>query len=301
MIVFLASFQGFMQNVVDAVSLGMLYAMLALGLALLFGVLGLLNWAHGELVMVGAYTLVLAGGLAVPLIVPLMTVVVIVVALLMERAAFRPVRQAGTETLLVTSFAVSFLVQNLAFMIFGATPKSSTVSANLLHPIDLLGLSVPRLDLVIFGVGAVALIALSLLLARTRLGIELRAAAHDFEMTTLLGVRANRVIALAFALSGILASAAAFLLVAQRGVVIPTFGNAPVLIAFIAVVVGGMGSLIGGVVGGFVVGALTVILQAALPGSLEPFRDAFLYAFVLAILIVRPHGLVTDKQRVNRI
>lgn len=301
LIVLAFSTQNFMQNVVDAVSLGMLYAMLALGLALLFGVLGLLNWAHGELVMVGAYTLVLAGGLALPLVIPLMTIVVVVVALLMERTAFRPVRHAGTETLLVTSFGVSFLVQNLAFMIFGATPKSSTVSADLLQPIDIFGLSIPRLDLVIFAVGAVALVGLSLLLARTRLGIELRAAAHDFEMTLLLGVRANRVIAVAFALSGILASAAAFLLVAQRGVVTPTFGNAPVLIAFIAVVVGGMGSLIGGVVGGFVVGALTVLLQALLPSNLEPFRDAFLYAFVLAILIFRPYGLVTDKQRVNRI
>lgn len=301
MTTFAVSTQFVLQNVVDAVSLGVLYALLALGLALLFGVLGLLNWAHGELVMVGAYTLVILGGIAVPLVIPIMTAVVVIVALAMERAAFRPVRRASTATLLVTSFGVSMLVQNLAYMIFGATPKSSTVSAELLRPLDILGLSVPKLNIVIVAVGAALLVGLTLLLSRTRLGIQLRAAAQDFEMALVLGVKANRVIAVAFALSGVLATAAAFLLVAQTGVVTPTFGANPVLIAFTAVIVGGMGSLVGGTVGGFVIGAITVTLQAVLPGSLDPFRDALVFSFVLAILIFRPQGLIVDKHRVNRI
>lgn len=301
MTVLAADAQFVLQNVIDAVSLGMLYALLALGLALLFGVLGLLNWAHGELVMVGAYTLVLTGGLALPLVIPIMAVVVVALALLMERTAFRPVRESSAATLLVTSFAVSFLLQNLAFMILGPTPRTSTVSADLLRPIEIAGLAIPRLNLVTVAVGAALFVGLTLLLSRTRLGIQLRAAAHDFEMTLLLGVRANRVIALAFALSGLLATAAAFLLVAQTGVVTPVFGSTPVLIAFTAVIVGGMGTLLGGAVGGFVIGALTVLLQALLPSGLDPFRDAFLFGAVLLVLIVRPQGLIVDRHRVARI
>jgi branched-chain amino acid transport system permease protein len=289
------------QNIVDAISLGMLYALLALGLALLFGVLGLLNWAHGELIMAGAYVLVVVSSVTVPILIPLMVVIVVLIALAMERVAFRPVRNANAATLLVTAFGVSFLMQSLAFVIFGATPKSSTLSADLLQPIDIFGLAVPKLNIVIVAIGGAFLVGLTLLLSRTRLGIQLRAAAQDFEMTLLLGVKANRVIAVAFAISGVLAATAAFLLVAQVGTVTPTFGATPVLIAFTAVIVGGMGSLIGGVVGGFIVGALTVTLQAVLPGTLDPYRDAFLFSLVLAILIVRPQGLIPDRSRIARI
>jgi branched-chain amino acid transport system permease protein len=290
-----------LQSIVDGISLGMLYALLALGLALLFGVLGLLNWAHGDLIMAGAYVLVIGSALAAPILIPLMVVIVVVLALVMERVAFRPVRNANTATMLVTAFGVSFMLQSLAFMIFGATPKTSTLSADLLTPIDIFGLAVPKVNLVIVAIGGAFLIGLTLLLTRTRLGIQLRAAAQDFEMALLLGVKANRVIAVAFAMSGVLAATAAFLLVAQLGTVTPTFGATPVLIAFTAVIVGGMGSLIGGVVGGFIVGGLTVALQAVLPGSLDPYRDAFLFSLVLAILIVRPQGLIPDRSRIARV
>lgn len=290
-----------LQNALDALSLGALYALLALGLALLFGVMGLLNWAHGELIMAGGYTVVLLAGLAMPLLIVVMTAVVVTIALVMERVAFRPVRKAPPETLLVTAFAVSFLLQSVALMVFGATPRSTTVSASLLEPIEVAGLSVARLDLVTLAVGAALLLGLMLLLSRTRLGIQLRAAAQDFEMTMLSGVKANRVVALAFAISGVLAAAAAFLYVAQTGVVTSTFGSNPVLIAFTAVIIGGMGSLVGGVVGGFVIGIASVLLQVVLPQSLEPFRDAFLFSFVLAMLIVRPQGLIVNRHRVERV
>jgi branched-chain amino acid transport system permease protein len=297
----LATVQYVVQNVIDAVALGSLYALLALGLALLFGVLGLLNWAHGELIMVGGYAVVLLSGLFLPLIVLAMIGVVVLLALTMERVAFRPVRGARPETMLVTSFGISFLLQSVALMVFGSRPRSTTVSSSLLEPVTVAGISIPRLDLVTVGVAAACLVSLTLLLSRTRLGIQLRGAAQDFEMTMLLGVNANRVIAVAFGISGLLATAAAFLLVAQTGVVTPTFGANPVLIAFTAVIVGGMGSLVGGAVGGFVIGALSVLLQAILPTSLDPFRDAFLFGFVLIMLIARPEGLVVDRNRVTRV
>lgn len=298
---FAVTSQFVIQNVVDALALGFLYAMLALGLALIFGVMGLLNWAHGEMVMVGGYAVVVFAGLAMPLTIFLTLASVVVLALLMERVAFRPVRLAGPEAGLITSFGVSFLLQNVAYMIFGATPKTSSTAAGLLEPITIGGISVPKLSLVTVATGAALLIGVTLLLNRTRLGIQLRAAAADFEMAQLLGVRADRVIAVAFAIAGVLAGVTAFLLLAQTGTVYPTSGFTPVLVAFTAVILGGMGSLLGGAVGGMFVGMLSVALQAILPAELRPFRDAFLFGFVFLMLIVRPQGLIVPKHVVSRI
>lgn len=289
------------QNVIDGIALGCLYAMLAIGLALIFGVLGLLNWAYGELIMVGGYVLVVFASVAVPVLIPLMVLVVVVFAVLMERIAFRPVRRASAETMLITSFGVSILLQSLAVLIFSRTGKTVEVGGSLLQPVDLLGISVSRLAMVVVIVGGALLAVLALVLWRTTLGIQLRAAAQDFDVAQMLGVRANRVIAFAFALSGISAGAAAFLLSVQTGVVTPTFGLTPVIIAFVAVILGGMGSLVGGALGGFIVGALSVALQTLLPESLAPYREAFLYTAVFAMLTIRPQGLVLAPHRIDRV
>lgn len=289
------------QNVIDGIALGCLYALLAIGLALIFGVLGLLNWAYGELIMVGAYALVVCGSLVLPVLIPVMILVVVLAALLMERIAFRPVRRESSETMLITSFGVSFLLQSVALLIFGQNGKSVDVANGLLTPVDILGVSVSWLSIVVVIVAGALLAGLALLLWRTTLGIQLRAAAQDFDVAQMLGVRANRVIAVAFALSGISAGAAAFLLSVQTGVVTPTFGLTPVVIAFVAVILGGMGSLLGGALGGFIVGALSVAFQAALPQSLRPYRDAFLYTVVFIMLTVRPQGLILSRNRIDRV
>jgi branched-chain amino acid transport system permease protein len=140
-----------------------------------------------------------------------------------------------------------------------------------------------------------------LFLRKASLGVQMRAAAEDFEVARLLGVRANRVIAAAFALSGLLAGVASILLVGTTGSVTPTMGVTPVLIAFIATVMGGMGSLIGAVIGGFVLGALTVVLQIALPLQLRGYRDAFAFGTVLLILLVRPQGLIVPETEQSRV
>src|SRR5262249_10519716 len=155
------------QNIVDALALGCLYAMLALGLALIFGIMGLLNWAHGEMVMAGGYAVVIFAGLAMPLIIFLTLASVIVLSLLLGRLAFRPVRLAKPEAGLITSFGVSFLLQNVAYMIFGATPRTSTVAAGLLTPITIGGVSIPKLSLVTVATGVVLLVGVTLVLNRT--------------------------------------------------------------------------------------------------------------------------------------
>jgi branched-chain amino acid transport system permease protein len=289
------------QNLINAISLGSLYALIALGMALIFGIMRLVNFAHGELLTVGGYFLVLAAGPPWPVLLLASLVVVAVFALGMERVAFRPIRKADPATLLVTSFAVSFFIQNLAMLVFGPLPRTTTVSQALIKSWSIGDISVARRDALTVVATAVLLAGLGLFLTRTRLGVQMRAAAEDFSMARLLGVRVNKVIATAFAISGMVAAVAAFVLVSQTGTVSPTMGLQPVLVGFVAMVLGGMGSLRGAVLGGFVLGFVTVALQSYLPLELRFYRDAFAYAAVILLLLVRPHGLIVARSTTQRV
>jgi branched-chain amino acid transport system permease protein len=289
------------QLVIDAVSVGALYALLALGIALIFGIMNLINFAYGELMMIGGYALVLLASAWAPLMIITTLAVVVVAALLMDRIAFKPVRDADATTLLVTSFALSYLLQNLAIMIFGSFPRTTGAGSGLDRSIVIGDIAISRLDLVVIAVATVLIVGLILLVRRTSLGIQMRAAAEDFEMARLLGVNADRVIAAGFAISGLLAGVASFFLVAQSGSVSPTFGVSAVLIAFIATIVGGLGSLQGAVLAGFGLGAVTVTLQELLPDGLVPYRDAFVFVVVLLTLILRPQGLIPQTARAARV
>jgi branched-chain amino acid transport system permease protein len=289
------------QLLVDAMSLGALYALLALGIALLFGIMNLINFAYGELLMIGGYALVLLAAATVPLMLLVTVVVVVVAALLMDRVAFKPVRSADPTTLLITSFALSYLLQNAAIMVFGSLPRTTGAGSGLNHSFDIGGVAISRLDLAVIGVSAVLIAGLVVLVRKTAIGIQMRAAAEDFEMARLLGVNADRVIAVTFAISGVLAGIAAFFLVAQSGSVSPEFGVSAVLIAFIATILGGLGSLPGAVLAGFSLGIVTIACQELLPASLVPYRDAFVFAIVLLTLVIRPQGLLPQRARIARV
>lgn len=289
------------QNVIDALSLGSLYALFALGIALIFGIMRLINFAHGELIMIGGYAVTICAGTAWPILLLVSISIVVLAALAMERTAFRPVRDVDPSTLLVTSFAVSFLVQNLAIVVFGSLPRATNVSSALTLGVDLGGFRVSRLSLVTIAVTAMLLASLLGFLHRSHLGTQMRAAAENFAMARVLGVRANTVIATAFAMSGLLAGMASILLVAQTGTVSPTIGLGPVLVAFVATVLGGMGSLLGAVLGGYLLGSITIALQASLPLELRSYRDAFAYTIVIAVLLLRPQGLVVARSVRTRV
>ena len=291
----------FLQHVIDAITYGSQFALYALGIALIFGIMGLINFAHGELIMVGAYTLVLIGHPPWPVMIAATIGVAIVFALGMERIAFRPLRGANPATLLIASFAVSYGLQNMAILIAGSAPKGTSVSTWLSESVQIGSVSIPKLDLVTVGVTLVLLLALGLFLQRTRMGVQMRAAAEDFRMARILGVNANTVIATAFGISGLLAGIGAYLLVAQTGEVAPDIGSNPVLYAFVATVLGGMGSLRGAVLGGYVFGAIFVGLQAYLPLELRSYRDAFAFAAVIVMLLVRPQGLIVARSTVSRV
>jgi branched-chain amino acid transport system permease protein len=286
---------------INGVSLGSLYALFALGIGLLFGIMRLINFAHGELMMIGAYGLCFIVSPPWPVRVAIILGLTIAFALAMERLAFRPARGADPDTLLITSFAVSFLLQNLAILFFGALPRSVAIWPFLTRSVHIGSYSIQNIDLVTVGVTVVLLFAFGLFLGRTRLGVQMRAAAENFTMARLLGVRADTVIAVAFAMSGLLAGVASIILVQQTGIIEPTIGVTPVLAAFVATILGGLGSLVGAVIGGYFLGAITVALQATLPLAFRSYRDAFVFGAVLLVLVLRPQGLLVHRSTFTRV
>lgn len=282
------------QQIVNALSLGGVYALLALGLAIVFSIVGLINFAHGELMTLSGYGLLAALLLGVPF--PAAACIAVLVgaaaALLMERVAFRPMRGASVTSLLLTSFAVSSLLKVLLQNGISARGKPVAMPEWMAGAYTIFGVSIGFGPTVSIAVSIVALLGLEVFLRRTVLGTAMRAAAQDFDVVRLMGISANRVIATAFALSGMLAAVAALLWVAQRASVDPLMGFTPVLKAFIATVVGGLGSLPGAVAGGLLLGAIEVALQAVLPASVASYRDALVLSGVILVLLVRPQGLI---------
>jgi branched-chain amino acid transport system permease protein len=290
-----------LQNGIDAISLGAVYALAALGIGLIFSIMRLINFAHGELITIGGYALfVLAGQ---PYLVMAVTAVVVVtlLALGMERLAFRTLRGANPATLLIASFALSYLLQHIVLIVFGSRPTGVDFLAGLNQSLELGGLRIPRLQLATIIVTAFLIGGLTLFFRRSPIGVQMRAAAEDFTMARLVGVHATRVIAVAFALSGVLASMVSLYLVAQTGSVSYKMGVNMVLVAFVASVIGGMGSLAGAALGGFLVGVVSVTLQAYLPIEARSYRDAFVFLLFIAFLLWRPEGLLvrrSDRERV---
>lgn len=281
------------QQILNAISLGGIYALLALGLAIVFSILHLINFAHGELITLPAYAMYGMYLLGLPWVAfaAISILVGVVAALAMERIAFRPVRDASPATLLLTSLGLSIIIQSLLQMLISPRERAVPQPDWLLDSFEVAGLRVQAVQLLAIGVTIVSLVALTMIMQRTRMGIAMRAAAEDFDATRLMGISANRVIALAFAISGLLASLAAILLLARRGTVHPSMGLLPVLKAFVATVLGGFGSLAGAAVGGFLLGFLEVALRAWLPQDVAGFTEGILFAIVGFLLFLRPNGL----------
>lgn len=286
------------QQLLNALSLGSIYALLALGLAVVFSVLGLLNFAYGELVTVTGYAmyLLISGGTGFWAAAAVGVVVAVATSLLIELTAFRPLRGASATVVIFSSFAVSVIIQNLIRNLISPRPKGIAIP-NWMDGVMSVGpFQFPVLSIITVAVALVAVASLTAFLTRSRHGLAMRAAAEDFTTTRLMGVRAGRMIVLAFAVSGLLAGIAGFLWVARRGAVTPTMGFTPVLLAFIAVVLGGFGKLSGAVYGGFLLAFIEVTLEVVLPSAMRPFTAAFTLVAVVVILFFRPQGLAKAVQ-----
>lgn len=290
------------QQVINALSLGSIYALIALGVAIVFSIMGLINFAHGELITVAGYTMLLLFSQGVPFIVvvPSAIVAAVIAAVLLERIAFRPLRGSQELTLLLTSFAASIIIQSAFLLADGARPKGLSFPAIVDERLTIGSVSIQWLDVLTLLVTFGALVVLSWFLRSTVTGLSMRSAADDFNTTRLMGVRANRVVVMAFVVSGALAGLAAVFYFAATPAVEPTSGFLPMLKGFIAAVIGGLGSLSGAVLGGFLLAGLEVSIEALLPPSASAYVDAFVFAIVIAVLLFRPSGLLGSTEAASR-
>ena len=283
---------------VDAIGIGAIYALMAVGIGLVFGVLRLVNFAYGQLVMAGAFALAFASDRDWPvwLGIVLCFAVVIALSMAMDQVVFRPLRTQSPATMLVATFAVAFLLQAIALLIDQrddtlGEPAASLAKLNL--PWTSFGTDVRKITVVAIVTAAVCLVALVLFLGRTTVGLQMRAAAMDFQTARLIGVRANRVIGSAVLVSGILAAIVAVMLTVQQPLVTSTFALRETIVVLAGVVVGGMNKLLSATLGGFAIGYASGLLGGALPTGQSQYLPSFLFGLVILTLLVRPAGLFT--------
>jgi branched-chain amino acid transport system permease protein len=283
-----------LQNLIDGLGRGSIYALLALGVAVIFGVMHLLNFAHGELITVSGYAAFWAinAGWSWYLTVPLIVVVSVATSLVIERIAFSRVRGADDFTLLLTSFGVHFVVSAVFLLYVSASFKTFARPGWVTDTYSVGSLRVEVFDTVVIAVTVVALTATTLLLQRTMFGLALRAAAADFDTARLMGVRSDSVIRGAFALSGVLAGIAGVFWLMRAGSTFPTAGINPMLKGVLAALIGGLGSLRGAVLGGFALGLAEVLLRSRLPDSVASLTEGVVFLLIALLFIFRPQGLV---------
>ena len=292
-------FEFTIQQLINAVSIGSLYALMALGLAMVFGILRLINFAHGDLIMVGSFTTLLLINVNVPFWAAALAGLLasVLIGVLMERVAYRPIRGSNDVAMLLTSFAVTIFLENLAIILF--TPKSRPFPTpeGLGNALIIGNLRISQLDLTAILVAFVLLLALTFFITRTPTGISMRAASQDLLAARLMGIDVNKVIVTAFAIGSLLAGVVGLLWSARVGKIDPLMGFTPVLKAFIATVIGGLGSVPGAVLGGYILGALEVLLQGFLPAALTPYRDAFVFIILIVMLLFRRNGILGSTER----
>lgn len=314
------------QQLVNALSIGSLYALMAVGLAMVFSILRLINFAHGDLIMVAAYfaAFALLGKLPLGAAIVLMLGGTVLAGLLMERVAYRPIRGAPDVAALLTSFAVGQILQNGTLLMTRFLQKPNPLAFPVIDALSGVftfgSITIPRVNVVSLLLGIILLVLLSLFVTRTNLGLSMRAAAEDLSAAQLMGIDINRVIATAFAIGSGLAAVAGLLFAVQAGQLTPYMGFTPVLKAFIAAVIGGFGSISGAIVGGYALGGLEVLLTAVpgigdilppglvsprvqellkqwLPSSLTSYRDAFVFLILILVLLFRPNGILGRRER----
>ncbi len=293
------SFSEFGQQFVNALSLGSIYALVAIGLAMVFSILRLINFAHGELLMLGAFATYYIEKAGVPFFLAaiLGATATVGIGLTMERVAYRPIRGAPDVALLLTSLGVSIAIQNAAILIFDPQPKRFPTPSFFEKQLDLgHGVQISVTNLVTIATALVLMVFLTLFVTRTTLGISMRAAAENGLAARLMGININTVVVTAFIIGSAMAGIAGVLWGARVGRIEPLMGFIPVLKAFVATVIGGFGSIPGAVIGAFILGFGEIFLVALLPDNLTGYRDAFVFGALILILLVRPQGILGSTE-----
>lgn len=288
-----------LSQLVNGLKLGSIYAIIAIGYSMVYGILKLINFAHGDLLTVGVYTmLVLMGfaGLPIWLVVIVGCAVAIAVGVLMERLAYRPLRGSGEETTLISSLAVSVFLQNLLSMIFTPQKKAFHLPDYLTQTHRIGSISLSTMNIITFILIVVILVALTLLLKKTKIGMAMRACSDNLTASCLMGIKINTVVVTAFVIGSGLAALSGLMLAGEYKTIEPMMGFVPGLKAFCAAVLGGIGSLNGAVLGGFIIGIAEMLFAGLMPSDITPYRDAFIFLLLIVVLLVKPNGILGSAE-----
>jgi len=286
----------FFQQLINGISLGSLYGLVAIGYTMVYGILRLINFAHGDLLMFAAYVGIYSVSLfAFPWYVsfPLAIVATGLVGILLDRTAYKPLRTAPRISLLISAIGASFLLENLALVIIGGVPRAFPRPELFDKVIVFMGLHIQVLTLYTPAVTILLLLGLLYIVHRTKVGKAMRAASKDFETTRLMGINLDRVIAVTFLLGSMLAAAGGLLWAMKYPQVNPFMGIVPGIKAFVAAVLGGIGNILGAVIGGFLLGLAEILIVALVP-QLAQYRDAFAFIILILVLLFRPTGIMGE-------
>jgi branched-chain amino acid transport system permease protein len=292
----------FLQFLINGIALGSLYALIAIGYTIIYGVVQLINFAHGEFFMVAAFMTmwgVSQYGMQLGLAFPLATLLVVGLALFVDRTVYRPLREQKTSSF-IGAISVSFLLQNLFVVLFTSRAKPFPHPALLDEVINFGTIALPVVNIFIVGVAILMFAGLFLLVQYTDMGRAMRAISKDIEVSQLMGINPNRVIAFAFIISALFAAVGAFMYCSKFPYVDPFTGAIPGLKAFIGAVMGGIGSIPGALVGGFLLGMGEIMIVAFFP-DLTSFRDIISYVILILFLLFRPGGIFNVRMREEKV
>jgi branched-chain amino acid transport system permease protein len=288
----------FLQHISNALSLGSLYALIAIGYTMVYGILRLINFAHGDVFMLGAY---IAFYCVTIFFMPWWTAFIVAFGLTgifgigLERAAYRPLRSSPKISIMISAIGASFLLENLATVIFGGRPKGFIVPGVFNHSVQIGPVTVSAVSLVIPALTAVLLTALLFIVHKTKTGMAMRALSTDITAARLMAIDVNKIVSFTFGTGSVLAAIGGVMWAVKYPQLNPTMGVMPGLKCFIAAVIGGIGNISGAVLGGLVLGFIEIMTIAFLP-TLTGYRDAFAFIMLIIVLMLKPSGLLGKHQ-----
>lgn len=282
-----------LQHCLTGISLGGAYALIAIGYTMVYGILRLINFAHGDIFMMAGYFMIFAmASIPWPIAIPLVILGTVLLGVVIERAAYKPLRTAPRMSIMISAIGVSYLLQNLATYLFTAIPKGYPEIPFLKRIFKIGDLSASLVTFITPVLTIVLVLLLMALINHTKVGMAMRAVSKDFETSRLMGIKINTIISITFVIGSALAAVGSILYFTDRMSVTPFSGTLPGLKCFVAAVFGGIGSIPGAVVGGFVIGICETLLVAM---GYSTFSDAFTFLLLIVMLLFKPTGLFGEK------